>query len=159
MTGHRKKIYANTGHRQAFLLYETKGLEEAPRPAGRLRIPIGIQELSARFPEMPIGKALVEETLRRLEPVPAFAVILLRLDVFFSLRQDAGDDAAISLLLDAAVVVEGKTDVSILISSLEKSLKEFSSIILRRLKYPSASITKTTTFSDPERSILLDSNE
>ncbi|WP_373498447.1 tetratricopeptide repeat protein [Desulfococcus sp.] len=106
MTGHRKKIYARTGDRQAFLLYETKELDDAPRPAGRGRIPIGIKELSARFPKMPIGKALVEETLRRLEPVPAFAVMLLRLDDFFSLRQAAGDEAAISLLLDAAVVVD-----------------------------------------------------
>lgn len=106
MTGHRKKIYARTGHRQAFLLYETKGLDDAPRPAGRRRNPIGIQELSVRFPEMPIGKTLVEETLRRLDAVPAFAVMLLRLEDFFSLEQSAGDDAAISLLLDAAVVVE-----------------------------------------------------
>lgn len=106
MTGHRKKIYAKTGHRQAFLLYETKGLDDAPRPAGRPRIPIGIQELSARFPTMPIGKALVEEALHRLESVPAFAVMFLRLDDFFSLQQAMGDEAAISLLLDAAVVVD-----------------------------------------------------
>lgn len=106
MTRRPEKIYAQTGCHQAFLLYETKGFQENPRPAGRRRIPIGIKELSARFPQMAIGKALVEETLRRLEPVPTFAVMLLRLDDFLSLQQSAGDEAAISLLLDAAVVVD-----------------------------------------------------
>ena len=106
MTRPPGRIPARAGDRQAFLMHGTQGPPEESRPTGRRRTPIGIRELRARFPRMPIGKTMVEKTLRRLESVPAFAVMLLRLDGFFDLRQASGDAAAISLLLDAAAAID-----------------------------------------------------
>jgi len=108
MTRKVKKIYTQTGHHQAFLLYETKDFQETPRPAER-RTAVGIRELSAKFPCISVGKALIEGALRRLEPIPTFSVMLIRVDDFFDVQDAAGDEAAISLLLDAAVVVDEVT--------------------------------------------------
>lgn len=108
MTRNTRKIYTRTGHRQAFLLHETRDLQKASRPAER-RTAVGIRELSARFPHMSVGKALIEAALHQLEPTPAFGVMLIRVDDFFDVQDAAGDEAAISLLLDAAVVVDEVT--------------------------------------------------
>lgn len=105
MNRHPKTIYAQTGHQQAFLLYETKGIQEPPRSASG-QTAIGIRELTERFPLIPTGKTLVEDALQHLEPFPAFGVILLHLDNFFSIQETSGDEAAVALLLDTAIVVD-----------------------------------------------------
>lgn len=125
MTRFRDSIRGTRRATRSFLIYGTVGGtagradgEFPPSPGP----PVGLRRLARMFPDIRIGRTLVESGRRRLETESRFAVLLVRLSDFSEVRRRSREAAA-DLLLDAARAIdEGCRETGALWGPIEQDM-------------------------------------
>lgn len=103
----QQKIERQRSATRQFLVYKTEPVTAKPhinRPPKKP--PVGLKELSDRFPNLRKGKPFIDFAMSRLEASLCFSAMLIRIDDFATKEAVSGKAYAAKLLIDVAAAIE-----------------------------------------------------